>query len=94
MWHADARVRVLVKPDGAASRSAWSIPLLPSALHPDLNPIEQLFAKVKVMLRTAAARSLKSLWKVVGLCIKLVPGKECAAYLANSGYRQPCRKML
>ena len=61
---------------------------------PDLNPIEQLFAKLKAMLRKAAARSLESLWKVVGLCIKLVPGRECAAYLANSGYRQPYRKML
>jgi transposase len=66
----------------------------PDPLSGTLNPIEQLFAKLKAMLRKAAARSLKSLWKVVGLCIKLVPGKECAAYLANSGYRQPCRKML
>jgi transposase len=61
---------------------------------PDLNPIEQLFAKLKAILRKAAARSLDRLWKVVGRCIKLVPQRECAAYLANSGYGQPFGKTL
>jgi transposase len=61
---------------------------------PDLNPIEQCFAKLKAILRKAAARSLESLWKVIGSCIRLFPRRECAAYFANAGYGQPYRKML
>jgi len=61
---------------------------------PDLNPIEQCFAKLKAILRKAAARSLETLWKVIGSCISLFPRNECAAYFANAGYGQPYRKML
>jgi len=61
---------------------------------PDLNPIEQCFAKLKAILRKAVARSLETLWKVIGSCISLFPRNECAAYFANAGYGQPYRKML
>ena len=61
---------------------------------PDLNPIEQFFAKLKAILRKAAANSIESLWKVIGSCLDHFSRSECAAYLANAGYGQPYRKML
>ena len=61
---------------------------------PDLNPIEQFFSKFKAVLRSAAARSVESLWEIIGSCIADFPPRECAAYVANAGYGQPYRKML
>ena len=49
---------------------------------PDLNPIEQAFAKLKALLRKIAARSVEALWTAVG---QFAPG-ECANYLRHSGY--------
>jgi transposase len=40
------------------------------AYSPDLNPIEQAFAKLKALLRKAAARSIESLWKLIGRLIR------------------------
>jgi transposase len=53
---------------------------------PDLNPIEQVFAKLKALLRKAAARSIESLWKLIGRLIRRFPPNECANYFANLGY--------
>src|SRR5215510_12132171 len=53
---------------------------------PDLNPIEKFFSKLKSVLRKAAARSLESLWAVIGSCLADFPAPECAAYLASTGY--------
>jgi transposase len=63
-------------------------------MHKDLNPIEQLFAKLKNLLRKAAARTVKHLYKAVACFIKEVSKFECAAYLANSEYGQPKRRTL
>jgi transposase len=56
---------------------------------PDLNPIEQLFAKLKALLRAAAERSRDALWTTIGRLLQRFAPSECANYLANSGYR--CR---
>ncbi len=61
---------------------------------PDLNPIEQVFAKLKAMLRKAAARTVENLRAVIRSCLNRFPPRECAAYLVNAGYGQPYRKML
>ena len=61
---------------------------------PDLNLIEQFFSKLKAVLRKAAARSIESLWAVIGSCLADFSPRECAAYLTNAGYGQPYRKML
>jgi transposase len=61
---------------------------------PDLNPIEQFFSKLKALLRQAAARSIQSLWAVIGSCLADFSPRECAAYLVNAGYAQPYRKTL
>ena len=53
---------------------------------PDLNPIEQAFAKLKAMLRKAAARSIETLWRLIGRLIRRFPPHECANYFANLGY--------
>ena len=53
---------------------------------PDLNPIEQAFAKLKALLRKAAERTVDGLWNAIGRLLELFPSTECANYLANSGY--------
>jgi transposase len=53
---------------------------------PDLNPIEQLFAKLKALLRTAAARTREALWDTIGALLDAFTPAECQNYLANSGY--------
>ena len=53
---------------------------------PDLNPIEQAFAKLKALLRKAAERTVNGLWDAIGKLLDLFPPAECANYLANSGY--------
>ena len=53
---------------------------------PDLNPIEQLFAKFKALIRKAAARTREALWAAIGALLKSFKPQECANYFANSGY--------
>lgn len=53
---------------------------------PDFNPIENAFAKLKALLRKAAARSLDALWTVIGRLIDLFTPQECANYFAAAGY--------
>lgn len=53
---------------------------------PDLNPIEQVFAKVKHWLRMAEARSIEALHDHVGKLVAAIGAHECANYLANAGY--------
>ena len=50
---------------------------------PDLNPIEQLFAKLKALLRKAAARTKDTLWSAIGSLIDTISADECANYLRN-----------
>ena len=53
---------------------------------PDLNPIEQLFAKLKHLMRKAEERTHEATWRKVGQLLDLVSPHECANYLRNSGY--------
>ncbi len=61
---------------------------------PDLNPIEQSFAKLKALLRKAGARSLRRLSPAIRASLKCFSPAECAAYLAHDGYGQPNRQTL
>jgi transposase len=54
---------------------------------PDLNPIEQLFAKLKALLRKAAARTLDTLSSAVADILRSLTPRECRNYLDNAGYR-------
>jgi transposase len=53
---------------------------------PDLNPIEQLFAKLKHLMRAAQPRTVEATWRKVAALLRLVSTAECANYLTNSGY--------
>jgi len=53
---------------------------------PDLNPIEQVFAKLKHMLRKAQARSADTILEAIGSLLGAFTPNECANYLRNSGY--------
>ena len=53
---------------------------------PDLNPIEQVFAKLKHLLRTAAARTVDALCAAIGQFLGAFTPDECANYLRNAGY--------
>lgn len=69
-----------------AIRSAGARLLFLPPYSPDLNPIEQVFAKLKLLLRKAAERSVKETWQRIGSLLSTFPPHECAAYLRNSGY--------
>ncbi|TJX03019.1 MAG: IS630 family transposase [Mesorhizobium sp.] len=53
---------------------------------PDLNPIEQLFAKLKHWLRKAAKRTVETVCNAIGQTLNRVTPLECSNYFANSGY--------
>jgi transposase len=53
---------------------------------PDLNPIEQVFAKLKTLLRKAAERTVEATWKRIGSLLTRFSPQECANYLTNAGY--------
>jgi transposase len=61
---------------------------------PDLNPIEQAFAKLKALLRKIAARTVTTLWDALGDLLDRFTPQECANYLANAGYVPPNRNLL
>jgi transposase len=53
---------------------------------PDLDPIEMALAKLKALLRKAAARTVQGLWRRLGTLIQTFSPQECANYLRHSGY--------
>jgi transposase len=61
---------------------------------PDLNPIEQAFAKLKALLRTAAARTVAALWHPIGQLLDAFTPTECAHYFAHAGYVPSNRQTL
>lgn len=63
----------------------WFLPLPPYS--PDLNPIEMAFAKLKALLRKAAARTYDDLWKAVGTVCDIFTDDECLNYFIAAGYK-------
>jgi len=53
---------------------------------PDLNPIEQVFAKLKHLLRKAAARSFDAISPAIAALLETFTPQQCANYFQNSGY--------
>ena len=53
---------------------------------PDLNPIEQVFSKLKTLLRKADERSIAAVWHRIGTLLNQFSPDECANYIQNSGY--------
>ena len=62
---------------------------------PDLNPIEQAFAKLKALLRKAGERTVEGLWRLLGRLLDEFTPEECRNYLRHCGYHAtPTRKPL
>ena len=53
---------------------------------PDFNPIEQAFAKLKALLRSAAARTVPDLRATIRQAFSRFTPRECRNYLAAAGY--------
>ena len=51
-----------------------------------MNPIEQVFAALKILIRKIEARTYEALCEAAAQTLKAYPPQECAAYLKNSGY--------
>jgi transposase len=69
-----------------AIRQAGAHLLFLPAYSPDLNPIEQLFAKLKHLMRKAEPRTIEETWRKVGHLLDLFAPSECSNYLTNAGY--------
>ena len=80
--HTATAVREAIEACGA------TLLLLPSYSH-DFNPIEQVFAKLKALLRKAAPRTREALWRTIGEKLAMFSPSECFNYLRNCGYGHP-----
>lgn len=77
--HKGEAVRNAIRAKGAR---LWFLP----PYSPDLNPIEQVFAKLKHLLRKAAERTRDKTWDRIAIILDQFNKRECANYLKNSGY--------
>jgi len=77
--HKGAAVRAAIRAVGAR------LLFLPK-YSPDLNPIEQMFAKLKHLLRKAAERTVEATWRKIGELLQQFTPEECINYFTNAGY--------
>ena len=70
----------------AAIRAAGAHLLFLPPYSPDLNPIEQVFSKLKTLLRQAAERTVEATWQRIGSLLGNFASAECANYFWNAGY--------
>jgi len=61
---------------------------------PDFNPIENMFSKLKTLLRKPCERSVEGLWTAIGILLNTITPQECKNYIQNIGYGQPKMKTL
>ena len=69
----------------AIERAGATLLFLPP-YSPDFNPIEQAIAKIKALLRKAAARTVEALDAAIAAALDAFTPDECANYFTNSGY--------
>jgi transposase len=77
--HKSAAVRQSIK---AAGARLWFLP----PYSPDLNPIEQAFAKITHWMRHAQKRTIEDTWRHIGSLVETIQPGECNNYFANAGY--------
>ena len=65
-----------------AGARLWFLP----PYSPDLNPIEQAFAKIKHWMRDAQKRTIEETWRHVGHLVATIQPDECTNYLQKAGY--------
>lgn len=69
-----------------AIRAAGAKRIFLPAYSPDLNPIEQVFAKLKHLMRKAGERTIDATWNRLGTSLDHFSPQECANYFRNAGY--------
>jgi transposase len=69
----------------AVARAGATLLYLPP-YSPDFNPIENAFAKLKALLRKAAARTIDELWDAIRDALPAFSPHECANYFTATGY--------
>ena len=77
--HKAAAIRQMIR---AAGARLWYLP----PYSPDLNPIEQAFAKIKHWMRLAQKRTIEDTWRHIGQLVPTIQPAECANYFAKAGY--------
>ena len=77
--HKSPTIRQLIK---AAGARLWFLP----PYSPDLNPIEQVFSKIKHWMRNAQKRTIDDTWRHIGRLVETIQPTECQNYLENAGY--------
>jgi transposase len=77
--HKSAAIGHLIR---AAGARLWYLP----PYSPDLNPIEQAFAKIKYWMRHAQKRTINDTWRQVGQLVSTIEPDECQNYIRNAGY--------
>src|SRR5947209_6684027 len=66
----------------AAGARLWYLP----PYSPDLNPIEQTFAKIKHWMRSAQKRTIDDICRHIGSLLAAIQPGECSNYFENAGY--------
>jgi transposase len=84
--HRPRRIRELIEQQGC------ELLYLP-AYSPDYNPIEEAFAKIKNLLRNAAARSKEALVEAIGAALCAVTAEDAQGYFEHAGYRPTGRPL-
>lgn len=69
-----------------AIRSAGAKLIFLPKYSPDLNPVEQVVAKLKHLLRKAAARTAEAVFDVIAQSLDRFSSNQCANYFAKAGY--------
>jgi transposase len=77
--HKNLEVRRAIRATGA---KLWLLP----AYNPDVNPIEQAFAKLKALLRMADGRTFDDVCEHLAKLLDEFRPEECASYLRKAGY--------
>ncbi len=78
--HKGSRVRELIEERGC------KVLYLPP-YSPDLNPIEEAFAKIKALVRKAEARTREALIEAIGRALEAVRAKDAHGFFEHRGYR-------
>ena len=77
--HKHPRVAELI---AAAGAEVWYLP----PYSPDLNPIEQMWSKVKQILRSLSARTCDGLVRAIGTALARVTTEDLLGWFTNAGY--------
>jgi transposase len=77
--HKSAAIRRMIR---AAGARLWYLP----PYSPDLNPIEQTFAKIKNWMRMVQRRTVEDTLRQIGPLVPTIEPGECSSYFVNAGY--------